>query len=201
MSRFPALLLLISALLLSGCSAEKAVVRGNVSVENRYFSNASRDYVYRANIGLGGHSLTGILAARKIDAEVHRIVLTTDFGNTLLDMEIGPTHEKINYLTENLNRNIVRKTLVSDFRLLFSPRCLSDGMPQDAPFPCEWEASKTSFAQRDSNGYLVQLISGSRRNPRVRIAFEPENDTFAHKITISHGNIPLEIELLTINQP
>src|SRR5690606_35710162 len=160
---------------------------------------AERDYVYRANINIGNHSLTGIFAARKINDYTHRIVLTTDFGNTLLDMEISPAHEKINYLTENLYRRMVRKTLISDFRMLFALGCLSDDKTVDTLFSCASRNSETSSAQLNQSGQLVLLGSGSQRKPRVRIAFAPENDTFAHKITISHGNIPLEIELLTLN--
>ncbi len=201
MLRFPVLLLLISSLWLAGCGSGKAVGDLAFRVANTYFSDAGRDYVYRANINIGTHSLTGIFAARKVGADAHRIVLTTDFGNTLLDMEIGPKHEKINYITQNLDRRVVRKTLISDFRMLFSSGCFSTQNPNEKVFSCASDTSGTSFAQLNQNGQLVLLGSGSQRKPRVSIAFVPENDTFAHKITVSHSNIPLEIELLTLNQP
>ena len=55
----------------------------NQEVKNPYFSG-SEEHFYRATIEAYGHTFNGILAI-KTNSLSHRVALTTDFGNTLLD--------------------------------------------------------------------------------------------------------------------
>ena len=71
------------------------------SFQNLYFSEPTTDYVYKAHIEVYGNNLSGILVAKKINDSVHRIALTTDFGNTLLDFEISKKDFKVNYIMSN----------------------------------------------------------------------------------------------------
>ncbi len=57
--------------------------------QNLYFSDSEKDYVYKASIEVYGKQLGGIFVAKKINDTLHRAVLTTDFGNTLLDFEVS----------------------------------------------------------------------------------------------------------------
>ena len=87
-STIPFLLInLFFLLVLSSCASN--VVKGYTpitlekkSIEIPYFSNSEIDYVYKANISVYGNELTGIFIAKKINETTHRVVFTTEFGNT-----------------------------------------------------------------------------------------------------------------------
>ncbi|WP_299518894.1 hypothetical protein, partial [uncultured Flavobacterium sp.] len=87
--------------------------------QNLYFSDSEKDYVYKANIDVYGKQLGGIFVTKKINDTLHRAVLTTDFGNTLLDFEVSENSFKLNYCVDELNKKIVLNTLKDDFRLVF----------------------------------------------------------------------------------
>lgn len=198
MCRFLLLLFLIS--LVWGCSTTAPVTHQNPrTVQNLYFSDPGREYLYRADISFNAHRKNGILVARRINDSTHRVVLATDFGNTLMDIEVGPRHYKINRLEKSLDRPVARRTLLKDFRLLFASECFAANAT-DTSFECVLSAGESAFVTLNSRGLLEILASGRQKNPTVRIAFEAENDTFARKITLFHGRIPLVIELLTLDQ-
>ena len=46
------------------------------------------------------------------------MVLTTDFGNKLLDFEISENSFKVNFIVDNLNKKLIINTLENDFRTL-----------------------------------------------------------------------------------
>ena len=91
----------------------------NVStVKVPYFSDSTRDYVYKTNITVYGKELSGIFIAKKINDSTHRTVFTTEFGNKLLDFEISENSFKVNSIVAELDRKILINTLRKDFKLL-----------------------------------------------------------------------------------
>ena len=78
------------------------IENGQRIIQNFYFSDSEKDYVYKANIEVYGKQLGGIFVAKKINDTLHRAVLTTDFGNTLLDFEVSENSFKVNYCIEEL---------------------------------------------------------------------------------------------------
>ncbi len=88
------------------------------SYEVPYFKDSKTDYVYKTNISVYGHDLTGIFIAKKINDTTHRVVFTTEFGNKLLDFEISEKNFKVNSIVSELDRKILVNTLKEDFRLL-----------------------------------------------------------------------------------
>ena len=88
--------LLISALFCLFVSCKSYQIKDAVSVDNssqfvqnQYFSDVSLDYVYKTHIEIYGNKMGGIFIAKRINDSIHRMVLTTDFGNKLLDFEIS----------------------------------------------------------------------------------------------------------------
>ncbi|RAR71535.1 hypothetical protein [Flavobacterium aciduliphilum] len=170
--------------------------------QNLYFSNPETDYVYKAHIEVYGNDLSGVFVVKKINDSIHRVVLTTDFGNKLLDFEVSETDFKINYVVENLNKKIVINTLKKDFVLLLKANHKVDEVFENGTsiiFKSN-EGNRTNFfyENSDDNQY-VKLVHTIHAKEKVTFSFLPKNTTFAESIIIQHHNIKLKIELTQIN--
>ena len=64
--------------------------------ENPYFSDASKDYIYKANIEAFGNFFGGIFIVKKLGEDHHRIAFTTEMGNKIFDFTFN-----------NINRNTI----------------------------------------------------------------------------------------------
>lgn len=201
--------LIISALLLCFVSCKTYKIPNATKIEssqkkiqNRYFSDSEKDYVYKANIDVYGKQLGGIFVAKKINDTLHRAVLTTDFGNTLLDFEVSENSFKVNYCVDELNKKIVLNTLKKDFRLVFKQNRFIEEVFENQ--------THTIYKTKDGNRFnylfenksdkkLTQLTHTTKTKEKVVIRFEGKNITFAEKINIEHKNIKLKIELNQIS--
>lgn len=172
------------------------------SYTNFYFSDPEKDYIYKAGIEIYGKQLGGIFVAKKINDTLHRVVLTTDFGNTLLDFELSENSFKVNYCVDELNRKIIHNTLKNDFRLLFKEKYIVNQVFENE--------LNTIFKSKDGNRFnflienkteqkLIQLIHASKTKEKVIISFESKSSNFAENIIIEHHNINLKITLNQIN--
>ncbi|WP_281240054.1 hypothetical protein [Flavobacterium praedii] len=206
------LLLQISSILvlvLSSCSTNKVlkeyktVALEKTFLEVPYFSNPQLDYVYKANITVYGKELTGIFIAKKIDDSTHRVVFTTEFGNKLMDFEISENDFKVNYILEELDRNIVINTLITDFRLLLRCHYTISEQYENAENSVYLSLDKTKmnylFFSKSTNK-LSKIVHASKRKEIINLFFSSENNIFAEKISIQHKNIKLTIALNYFNQ-
>ncbi|MCV9929623.1 hypothetical protein OIU83_18320 [Flavobacterium sp. LS1R49] len=168
------------------------------SYEAPYFSNPEIDYVYKANITVYGHELSGIFIAKKINDTTHRVVFTTEFGNKLLDFEISETDFKVNSIVSELDRKILISTLKKDFRLLLKKNYLIEKQFENQ--------TNTIYQSVDGNRFnfiflskenqkLEKVVHASSTKEKITISFSSENNIFAEKIEILHQNIKLKIEL------
>ncbi|MEA9413519.1 hypothetical protein [Flavobacterium sp. PL02] len=166
--------------------------------EAPYFSNPKIDYVYKANITVYGHELSGIFIAKKINDTTHRVVFTTEFGNKLLDFEISETSFKVNSIVSELDRKILISTLKKDFRLLLKKDYIIDKSFENQ--------ENTIYQTKDGKQYnfiflskennkLEKVVHASQTKEKITISFSSENNIFAEKIEILHQNIKLKIEL------
>ena len=178
------------------------IENGQRIIQNFYFSDSEKDYVYKANIEVYGKQLGGIFVAKKINDTLHRAVLTTDFGNTLLDFEVSENSFKVNYCIEELNKKIVLNTLKKDFRLVFREKYSAEEVFENQ--------IHTIYKTKDGNRFnylfenksdirLTKLTHTTKSKEKVLIQFEGKNTTFAEKIIIEHKNIKLKIELNQIS--
>jgi hypothetical protein len=49
--------------------------------------------------------VSGILIIKKLNKTTHRVALTSDFGNKLIDFEVSEDNFKLNYVLPDLNKN------------------------------------------------------------------------------------------------
>ena len=205
MQKLTSRLLVISLVLLLFISCKPYQLRGVTqkqttltSFQNLYFSEPTTDYVYKAHIEVFGNNLSGILVAKKINDSVHRVALTTDFGNTLLDFELSEKDFKVNYIVSNLNRKLIVETLKKDFRLLLIKNHTVQSVFEnndDIIYKSHEDNRYTYLYQRKKDNSFYKLVNTSKTKEKVTFTFLPKNTTFAESVLIQHQNMPLKIEL------
>ncbi|WP_299439099.1 hypothetical protein [uncultured Aquimarina sp.] len=199
--------LLISILFVSVLGCKVATVENftesNITlsdtVQNPYFSNLEVDYVYKADITVYGNEFSGILIAKKIATQKHRIVFTSQFGSTFFDIEFEKDSYKINSIVEQLDRKIILNTLVKDFSLLIKEKgTVVESYYNDTYNVLKNEKDKRSnyyfYSQPDQ--ILHKIVHATKRKEKVVIHFNNISDNqIARNISIDHKNIKLNIEL------
>jgi len=163
-----------------------------------YFTDSNTDYVYKTNITVYGHEISGIFIAKKINDTTHRVVFTTEFGNKLLDFEISKKTFKVNSIVSELDRKILINTLTEDFRLLLKSEYLIQEQFEnetDNIYKSE-DGNRDNYLFVSKNGSkLEKVVNASKTKEKITLLFSSENNIFAEKIQIIHQNIKLKIEL------
>jgi len=167
-------------------------------VENKYFSDSNKDYIYKAKINIYNHKFGGILIIKKINDQNHRVVFTTEFGNKLFDFLYEGENFRKNFIIDNLDKKLIVNTLQRDFKLLISEKAtvLEQYHVED------YKVYKTSGDKR-SNFYFInkkshtldKIVNTSKTKEKVVVLFTEIEGDVANKIQISHNTINLQIEL------
>ena len=199
MRKLTTLLFAISLLAASCGSAVPSLKPTGSFIENRYFSNPEQDYVYKTAISVYGHELGGILIIKKISQDTHRLVLTTDFGNKLIDATMKNGSLSINSIVDEFDRKMLIKTLEKDFSVILREKYPVHGPMDGAALSTIAVIGDESF-EINSEAHGIGKIIRSGRKPRAEYGFKAENDTFAHEITIVHHDLNLLIKLHSIEK-
>ncbi len=171
-------------------------------VQNPYFADSKKDYVYKASIDIYGHNLGGLFVAKQLNDTLHRVALTTDFGNKLIDFEISENSFTVNEVVDDLNRKIVLNLLEKDFRLLLKKDFnVSEKLEnKDYSIYKSSENKRNNYLFFEKNNHKLQkIVQATKRKEIMSLEFVSKNTTFADTITIVHQNIKLNIKLNSIN--
>ena len=167
-------------------------------VENPYFSNIVNDYIYKAKIDVYGKKFGGILIIKKINNKSHRVVFTTEIGNKLFDFLIENDMVTTNFVINELDKNIIVKTLQNDFKLLVSQInnvIKQYDTEQEEVFETNQENQRNFYFINKKSHTLDKIISASKSKEKVEVLFSNIVSQTANSILINHKNIKLAIAL------
>ena len=180
----------------------KSVTNSEKTVENLYFSS-NEDYVYKCQMDIYKNHVSGILIIKKLNDATHRVVLTSDFGNKLIDFEISGDNFKLNYVLADLDKKIVINFLKNDFQQL-----LKQKYPVNESF--ENEKSKIYLSKLDKkqyylffnkeNGLLNQIIYTKNDKEKIDFTFEAKKHIFADSLNLQHKDFKINIKLFQITE-
>ncbi len=105
----------------------KSIETIDKSVTNSYFSDASKDYIYKADIDLYSRKFSGIFIVKKTGPNDHRVVFTTEMGNKVFDFSYGEDDFKINFILDEIDKKIITNILRKDFLVLIKENVLIQG--------------------------------------------------------------------------
>lgn len=168
-------------------------------IGNPYFSDPSRDYVYKARITLQKKEFGGIFIAKKLGPDWHRVVVTTELGSKFLDFSFEGDKFIVNYLLPEMDKKVLVNTLKNDFRALITenPQVLKTFKKNDLEI-FETKSDKKKYYYFYTDDRLEKIIWASGKKEKAEYLFLEATGNLAKEIQIIHKNIPLEINLKTI---
>lgn len=147
--------------------------------------------------------VSGILILKKINETTHRVVLTSDFGNKLIDFEISNDDFKLNYVLPDLDKKIVINFLKNDFQQLLKRQ-------YHVTESFENENSKIYLSKVDKkiyylffnkeNGLLKQIIYTKNNKEKIDFTFDAKKHIFADSIDLQHKDFKINIKLFQITE-
>ncbi|WP_228458370.1 hypothetical protein [Chryseobacterium hagamense] len=147
--------------------------------------------------------VSGILILKKINETTHRVVLTSDFGNKLIDFEISETDFKLNYVLPDMDKKIVINFLKNDFREL-----LRQQYPVTETF--ENGNSNIYLSKIDQKEYylffnkenklLKQIVYTKNSKEKIDFTFDAKKHIFADSLNLQHKDYKINIKLFQITE-
>jgi len=168
-------------------------------VKNPYFSDVSKDYVYKAAIEAFDKNFGGIFIVKKLAANQHRVVFTTEMGNKIFDFSFLEDEFKVNYILPQLDKKILINILKTDFRVLLSEEhCIEKGFKTNSNFLYETRIGAKKYYSHITENELQKIVRVKNAKEKVEFLFSEINDNIAEHIQVIHQNFKLKITLKAI---
>ena len=169
-------------------------------VYNPYFSDASKDYVYKAKIEVYNKTFGGIFIVKKIAEANHRVVFTTEMGSKIFDFSFNNDDFEVNYILEEMDKKILLNILEKDFRVLVREhgKILNKSVKENRTL-LETEIVNKKYFYTFKNDQLNSISRVKMGKEKVQFIFSDISAITAKNIQILHHNIKLTIKLKSIN--
>lgn len=177
----------------------KPTLNTNISILNTYFSDASKDYIYKANINAFDKKFGGIFIVKKLGQEHHRIVFTTELGNKIFDFSFKGDDFKVNHILKELDKKLLINILKNDFRVLITESPLIEkkfALKEDMVYQTAINGKNHFYFLKEEKPYKITKVKNGKS--KVEFLFSEINDELANQIEINHKNINLTIVLKSI---
>ncbi len=166
---------------------------------NPYFSDPSKDYVYKARITVQKKEFGGLFIVKKLGTDSYRIVVTTEMGNKILDFSFEGDGFTVNYLLEEMDKKVLINTLKNDFRALITQNSKVLGTFSNKDLEIiETELDKKKYYYFYKDNKLTKIVRAFGKKEKTEYLFLEVAGDLAKGIQIKHKSIPLEINLKTI---
>ena len=171
-------------------------VREVRNIENLYFSDTSKDYVYKANIEAFGNSFGGIFIIKKLGDDHHRIAFTTELGNKIFDFSFQGEDFKVNHILKDMDKKILINVLKNDFQVLVAQNpFIEKSFQKDDDFIQQASLHHKTYYYFLTEEKLKKVVRVGNGKEKVVFLFSEINDNIAQQIRISHQNFKLNIAL------
>lgn len=168
-------------------------------VTNPYFADSSKDYVYKANIKAFKNYFGGLLIVKKLGQDEHRVVFTTEMGNTIFDFTFKNKTFQVNKVIDKLDKAFIINTLKRDLRGLTKENHIPNASYQrDGKTLVETEILQKKHYFYFESDTLVKLYRIKNIKPKVIYSYTEIADKQAKEISIAHTNINLRIDLKSL---
>ncbi len=164
------------------------------------FRGSTSEAVFRVSIDLYSHYYSGIFVIKKESGEKYRLVLMSEVGMTLLDMDFSSENYHVNYCIKPLQKKSLLKLLVKDFLLLTTTpgneKVLSVKKVGENQYLIKNNSGRNYYFFENEG--LVKIISNSLIN-RTLVQFAELNSGISNSIQINHSPVKLKMLLKRIN--
>lgn len=147
--------------------------------------------------------VSGILIIKKINETTHRVVMTSDFGNKMIDFEISENNFKLNYVLADLDKKTVINFLKNDFQELLKQNYpVSEGFENNDSKIYVSESGKKKYYLffNKENTLLQKIVYTNKNREKIDFSFEAKKHTFAEMIDLQHKDFKINIKLFQITE-
>lgn len=180
----------------------KSIPNSEKTVENLYFSS-NEDYVYKCQMDIYKNHVSGILIIKKINENFHRVVLTSDFGNKLIDFEVSENDFKLNYVLPDLDKKIVINFLKNDFQELLRQKYRVNKSFENENskiYLSKIEKKNYYLFFNKENNLLNQIIYTKNNKEKIDFSFDAKKHIFADSLNLQHKDFKINIKLFQITE-
>ncbi len=129
----------------------------------------------------------------------HRVVFTTEMGNTIFDFSFEGNDFKVNRIIKQLDKQLLINILKKDFGALIKENL----SPEETYTTIDEEIKKVQLDKKSyfytfNNSRLTTISRVGNQKEKVVFEFSEINGDLANQIKIIHKNINLKIELTAI---
>jgi len=202
------LLLSSCIFLLAGCSSVYKNLQpatGDIN-DLQKFKPDFKDVLYKAEIDVVGHHLSGLLLIKTLPDTTIRMVFSTETGYKFFDFAFSPDGGfKVFYVVKQMNKAAVIKTLKKDFELILLPQKNYKSAylrKDDSNLYYIFPKSKGSFCYiTDLKGAEMKIMEiSSPHKPIVQAIMKDDFNGVPDTIGISHKNFNFTIGLKKIER-
>ncbi len=171
-----------------------------------WFDSDSTQYLFNTKIDVLKNHFSGLLVFRNMGGDTFRVVLITEVGLKIMDLEFSPQGEtKVWYIMEAMNKKALIRTLSNDLNLLIMP-FLKTGDAESCP---DAEPSLYVFKYKvgSQNNYVsitadhpfpVEIRQAGWISNKVKASFYGKPESGLDSIRLAHYHFKLRMNLYRI---
>jgi len=158
-----------------------------------YFDELNYEYHYTAKINAFDNSFNGVLIVKKVGTSHKRVVLITDFGNTLFDFEYRNGERIAKYIVDDLNKKLILNKLLLYFEFLTRSEYFSRAeyqMVGGKLFVSDLRFNRVTIMQKEHLQHHQELMS--RCKHKAELTFFSSNN-YADSISLISKELPINM--------
>ncbi|MCC9042132.1 hypothetical protein LNQ81_05430 [Myroides sp. M-43] len=173
-----------------------------IVIDNNYFAKVGEEHIFRANVTVFKNELSGLLVIKRIDKDLHRVVMTSDFGNTLFDFSIYSDRYTANYVMTDINKKFILNILANDFQLFTAVKLPTSAVSLGETktiFIGTYNKLKTVVFWDNYLERVSRVVYGTPKKAKVSYCYTAvENGKPV--LSIEHYNFPMKIILTPVSE-
>ena len=169
------------------------------SLDNPYFSDLEKDYVYKARIDAFGRSFGGLFIIKKMGQGHHRLAFTTEMGSKIFDFVLQGDRFTVNHILGPLDRKVLLGILEKDFKVLLAEKPVplkAFIKDTDTVIKADIASKKTYYFKKSDT--LHRIVTTVRGKEKTAFLFSDISGGHAGEVVIRHTDLDLTVHLRSI---
>jgi hypothetical protein len=171
-----------------------------------WFHSDSTQYLFNTKIDVLKNHFSGLLVFRNMGGDTFRVVLITEVGLKIMDLEFSPEGEtKVWYIMEAMNKKALIRTLSNDLNLLIMP-FLKTGVAESridedlssSVFKYKVGSRKNFVSVTKDHPFPVEIRQAGWINNKVKATFYGKPESGPDSIRLAHYHFKLRMNLYRI---
>ncbi len=173
-----------------------------------WFAPGAARNLFTASADMYGYHVSGLMVVSAMASGGHRVVMMTEFGLKMLDMEFGTGGSfTLHYCMEALDRKVITAMLKKDFRMLTAPatdmagvKVMSDRRSGETVLKVPVGGQRYYCHLHPQTGKPVSVIRTTALTSKARADFYSSPSGRLDSIRLSHDNRKINLKLSRIDE-